>query len=158
MSLGHSVEGRYPFLDHRIVEFGQRLDPRLKLRGLNEKWILRQAHRDLLPEPVLRRHKRPYLAPNVRSFQDGPGREMVLDLLSPERVRADGLFDGPRVDRLRERVLARRALGERETMALIGVLSTLLLHNGLRELAASPPRPPLEEFPLQNAVRREEKH
>ena len=44
MLMAHSVEGRFPFLDHRVVEFANSLPPRLKLRGLTEKYILRKAY------------------------------------------------------------------------------------------------------------------
>ncbi len=127
MSLGHSVEGRYPFLDHRIVELGQRLAPWLKLRGLSEKWILREAHRDLIPEDVLTRPKRPYIAPNVRSFREGFGRELAEDLLAEGSIEGAGLFDPPRVRRLAQKVFSDQRLGERETMAFVGILSAQLL-------------------------------
>lgn len=146
MSLGHSVEGRYPFLDHRIVEFGQTLASHLKLRGLQEKWILREAHRDLLPESLLRRHKRPYIAPNVRSFQDGYGRELAEQLLGDEAILGSGLFDLARVRRLRTKALSGRALGERETMALIGILSTQVLARRWREIEGRPAAVDLDAF------------
>lgn len=127
MSLGHSVEGRYPFLDHRIVELGQRLAPRLKLRGLSEKYILRQAVKDLLPSPVLTRHKRPYIAPNVRSFAEGYGRELAETCLSEAEIAHTGLFDPQRATQLRKKAFSGRALGERENMAFIGMLSAQVL-------------------------------
>ncbi len=148
MSLGQSVEGRYPFLDHRVVEFGQRLDPRLKLRGLAEKWILREAHRDLVPPGVLERHKRPYIAPNVRSFTRGIGREIAEEAFSVDRLSASGLFDPPRVRRLVDKAMAGRPLGERETMAFVAMLSTELLLE--RWALGSPVREDelrLEDFP-----------
>jgi asparagine synthase (glutamine-hydrolysing) len=68
VGMAHSVEGRFPFLDHRVVEFCNQLPPHLKLRGLTEKYLLKQAVRDLLPEEIWRRPKRPYRAPIHRSF------------------------------------------------------------------------------------------
>ena len=68
MAMAHSVEGRYPFLDHRVVEFCTRLPSRMKLRVLREKHILREASRDLIPAEVFNRPKRPYRAPIQRSF------------------------------------------------------------------------------------------
>ena len=49
MLMAHSVEGRFPFLDHRIVEFAARLPDRLRLRVLREKYLLRRAVAPLLP-------------------------------------------------------------------------------------------------------------
>lgn len=127
MSLGHSVEGRYPFLDHRVVELGQRLDAQLKLRGLDEKWLLRRAHADLLPPSVLERAKRPYIAPNISPFTRGIGRELAGDLLGEAAVRRSGLFDPARVGNLLAKSLSGKLVGEREAMALVAMLSTQLL-------------------------------
>ncbi len=155
MSLGHSVEGRYPFLDHRLVEWSSRLDPRLKLRGLQEKWILRQAHEDLLPESLLQRHKRPYIAPNTRTFREGFGRRLAEELLSEENVLREGLFDPGRIARLRRKALSPAPLGERETMALIGVLST---HSLARSWRGWQPEPVADEdFPLRRLSAEEKK-
>lgn len=127
MSMGFGVEGRYPFLDYRVVEFGQRLAPNLKLLGLQEKLLLRRAVADLVPEPVLWRRKRPYTAPNVRSFQNGPGRELALELLGAAAVARYGLFDPARTEALRDKALAGATLGERENMAFVGILTAQLL-------------------------------
>ena len=73
MAMAHSVEGRYPFLDYRVVEFCNRLPPQLKLRGLTEKWLLKRLGKRLLPAEIWQRPKRPYRAPIHRSFF-GAGR------------------------------------------------------------------------------------
>jgi asparagine synthase (glutamine-hydrolysing) len=127
MSLGHSVEGRYPFLDHRVVELGQRLDARLKLRGLDEKWLLRRAHRDLLPPSLLERPKRPYIAPNLGPFLRGRGRELAGDALSEAAVRRGEVFEPERIQGLLNKALSGKLIGERETMAFVGALSAQLL-------------------------------
>jgi len=44
MAMAHGVEGRFPFLDHRVVELAARIPPRMKLKGLREKHILRRAN------------------------------------------------------------------------------------------------------------------
>ncbi len=148
MSLGHSVEGRYPFLDHRVVELGQALDPRLKLRGLDEKWILRRAVADLLPEEVRERRKRPYIAPNVRSFTDGPGRRLAEEILDRDAIATTGLFDPSRVAALARKAFSGRPLGERETMAFIGILTAELLVRAWRDTVARRDEPiDLAAFP-----------
>jgi asparagine synthase (glutamine-hydrolysing) len=68
VAMANSVEGRFPFLDYRVVEFCNRLPSQLKLRGLNEKWLLRQLASKLLPQNIWQRRKRPYRAPIHRSF------------------------------------------------------------------------------------------
>ena len=57
MSMAHSIEVRPPFLDHRIVEFAARLPDGLKIRGAEQKVMLRRLMRNRLPPSVLRRKK-----------------------------------------------------------------------------------------------------
>lgn len=127
MSMASGVEGRYPFLDYRVVEFGTRLAPTLKLRGLHEKHLLRRAVADLIPAAIATRYKRPYTAPNIRSFRQGFGRELAGDMLSHDAIARFGLFDPARAVGLRDKALVGAALGERENMAFIGILSAQLL-------------------------------
>ncbi len=126
MAMAHSVEGRFPFLDHRVVEFASRLPPRLKMKALDEKYLLKQAAKDLIPESVLRRHKQPYRAPDAASFfAAGRAREdYVEELLSAKRLGEDGLFDPGSVSRLLDKVRQGRAIGVKDNMAFIGILST----------------------------------
>ena len=87
------IEGRFPFLDHRVIEFANRLPPQLKIRGLNEKYMLRRALADLLPPTSCTRTKQPYRAPDSQSFfVDGKPLDYVADLLSAERMRDGGLL------------------------------------------------------------------
>ena len=62
MAMAHSVEGRFPFLDHRVAEFAARIPPRLKMKGLCEKYLLKRASRDYVPDSVVQRTKQPYRA------------------------------------------------------------------------------------------------
>lgn len=131
-AMAHAVEGRFPFLDPRVVEFAASLPPSLKMRGLNEKHLLKQFAASMLPPSVIRRPKQPYRAPEVRSFFDPEKKRFrcgyVAELLSPERIREYGVFhvDAVRslVDRLRTNV---RSASVRDNMAVTGVLSTQLL-------------------------------
>jgi len=131
VAMAHSVEGRFPFLDYRLVEFAARLLPRFKMHGLNEKFLLKRVAEDLVPPEVLRRPKQPYRAPDAQSFFDVsrqmPRFDYVAELLSPERIAADGIFDPRTVDRLVRKVQTGRAIGTKDNMALVGVLSTQLL-------------------------------
>lgn len=128
VGMAHSVEGRYPFLDYRLVEFCSRLPARLKLRGLEEKWLLRQLGRRLVPPEILQRKKRPYRAPIQRSLFTGEaGLDYVGALLAPEAIRDAGYFDPAAVERLARKAQAAAALSEMEEMALMGILTTQLL-------------------------------
>lgn len=128
MGMAHSIEGRFPFLDCRLVEFCNRLPARLKLRGLTEKFLLKQLGRRWLPDLIWQRPKRPYRAPIHRSFFHGAPADYVLELLSPKQVAATGLFKPQAVDQLVQKVRRGSPLGETDDMALAGILSTQLVH------------------------------
>ena len=133
MLMANSVEGRFPFLDVHVAEFAARLPERLRLRDLQEKYLLRKAVAPLLPDAVARRPKRPYRAPILRAFFGPQAPPYVRELLSRERVDADGLFAGAAVERLAakcERYLD-TGLSESDEMGLVGVLSTQLLADQL---------------------------
>ena len=142
VSMAHSVEGRVPYLDPRVIEFANALDPRYKLRGLHEKVLLRCALRQSVPEAILRRVKQPYRAPDSRCFfEDGRPLPYVQELMSPANVRRSGYFRPEAVERLLEKCGSGRALGAGDNMAFVGVLSTLLLQEqffGGRAPQASP--------------------
>jgi asparagine synthase (glutamine-hydrolysing) len=127
-AMAHSIEGRFPFLDTRVVDFCNHLPPRLKLCGLHEKFLLRRAARDWLPADIVQRGKRPYRAPVHRSFFNGATLDYVDDLLSREAIRDVGLFSPSAVERLAAKARGGGALGETDDMALVGILSTQLLH------------------------------
>lgn len=129
MGMAHSVEGRFPFLDCRLVEFCNGLPPNLKLRGLTEKYILRHFGRKWLPEGISRRRKRPYRAPIHRSFFNHAAADYVTDLLSPEKIGMTGLFNAQAVARLVHKIRQGSPVGETDDMALVGILSTQLLHS-----------------------------
>ncbi len=76
MMAANSVEGRFPFLDHRVVEFCSRLPPHLKIRGLQEKHILKKSAQGLLPPQVWQRRKQPYRAPIHPAFFASPQRTL----------------------------------------------------------------------------------
>jgi asparagine synthase (glutamine-hydrolysing) len=61
--MAHSVEGRTPFLDHRLVELVTRMPPHVKIRGMTEKWVLREAAQPFLTETVYKRQKHPFFGP-----------------------------------------------------------------------------------------------
>lgn len=128
VAMASSIEGRFPFLDHRLIELASRLAPRRKIQGLKEKYLLRAALDDLLPREVLARTKQPYRAPDSRSFFfDGEPLDYVADLMSAERVRAAGYFDADAVSRLFDKCRRGRATGVADNQAFVGILSTMLL-------------------------------
>lgn len=128
VAMANSVEGRVPYLDHRVIEFANALPARLKLRALKEKAVLREALRPLLPREIVERVKQPYRAPDsVSFFANGSAPEYVKYLFSPERMREAGLFDPVAAGRLFEKCRAGKALGFADNMAFVGMLSAMLV-------------------------------
>lgn len=130
VAMAHSVEGRVPFLDHRVVEFANALPARLKLAGLREKAVLREAMKPLLPPEIATRGKQPYRAPESACFFAG-GRPLdyVAGLLSRESVARSGLFEPAAVERLVAKCASGRALGHADNAAFVAILSTMLVHD-----------------------------
>lgn len=125
--MAHSVEGRFPFLDHRVVEFASKIPPSLKMKVLNEKYLLKRCAGGLLPPSITKRPKQPYRAPDGKSFFQGTPHEYVDALLSPDRVRQDGLFAPLAVESLVEKLRKGRAIGVRDNMGFVGILSAQLV-------------------------------
>jgi asparagine synthase (glutamine-hydrolysing) len=127
MAMAHSVEARYPFLDHRVIEFCQKLHPALKMRVLTEKYLLKKAAKGMLPSGVIERPKQPYRAPDGASFLSQTSPKYVEELLSQDRIQRDGIFTPAAVLSLVAKFKKGRVLGAKDNMALVGILSTQLL-------------------------------
>ncbi|WP_052639570.1 asparagine synthase (glutamine-hydrolyzing) [Pseudorhizobium banfieldiae] len=128
MAMAHGVEGRFPFLDHRVVEFAGRLSPEAKLKGLEEKHILRCVAKGLVPDTVIHRPKQPYRAPDSSSFVDGQAQAYVGECLSEQAIAGTGLFNPRAVSRLHDKSRSRPLTGFRDNAAFVGILSTQLWH------------------------------
>jgi asparagine synthase (glutamine-hydrolysing) len=129
MAMAHSVEGRYPFLDYRVIELAFRMPPRYRLFGLTEKHILKAAARGVIPQKLIDRPKQPYRAPISSAFVGSSPPDYVADLLSERHLEETGIFNARKIQQLRQKALqpSGRALSERENMALVGIISTQLL-------------------------------
>lgn len=129
MAMAHGVEGRYPFLDHRVFAASVGLPPEQKLDGIeNDKVALRRLADEVLPPSIARRPKQPYRAPEVEPFFAQGAPEWIEQLVSPEALERVGLWDPARVSGLLRRCRAGKATGIREGMAFVGILSTQLWH------------------------------
>src|SRR6185295_2874604 len=107
MSMATSVESRVPFLDHKLVEFTCGLPERLKLRGRTTKYILREAMKDVLPEPILARSKMGFPVPIAAWFR-GAYKSVIDKYVLSERATSRGIFNN---DFVRE-LVARHQAGE----------------------------------------------
>ena len=129
VAMANSIEGRVPYLDHRLIEFANGLPPNYKLRGLAEKFILKQSMRREIPPSITQRAKQPYRAPDSASFfPQGKALDYVAELLNARRVEEAGVFDPTAVGKLYAKCQAGRAIGFGDNMAFVGVLSTMLVH------------------------------
>jgi asparagine synthase (glutamine-hydrolysing) len=97
LEMAHSVEGRVPFLDHHVAEFAAGLPIRYKIRGQTEKYILREATRDVITDELYRRQKHPFIAPPLAKAGKGPGadplRAACEDVIRSKRFEDQPFFE-----------------------------------------------------------------
>lgn len=128
VAMAHSVEIRLPFLDPRILEFMGKVPPNLKIRGLNEKFLLKKCFKDILPEKIYKRPKHPYRAPISSSLLNENSTPYSADLLSEKGIKNTGLFDPAKVARLISKLKTAGLPNETNDMGLVGILSTQLFY------------------------------
>ena len=102
MMLMNSVEGRYPFLDQEVIEFVRTLPTDFKLRSGVEKYAVKRAAEPFVPQAIIDREKFGFRAPAspylIRQHVD-----WIEDLLSHDRIKAQGYFNPAFIDRLKAR-------------------------------------------------------
>jgi len=131
VAMAHSLEIRLPFLDYRVIDFAFKLPAKWKIKGLKEKYILKQASEGLVTDSVKARPKQPYRAPIKEVFFSGKRGDYVEDLLSQESVKKGGYFDPKKVGLLvkKYRKPGIAFSSEFQNMAVAGILSTQILHD-----------------------------
>jgi len=141
VAMAHGVEGRFPFLDHRVFACSARLPAERKLQGMREKVALREIAAKVLPHAIAERGKQPYRAPEIAPFFAPDAPEWVEEALSASALRETEIWDERRVESLVQRCRAGRATGMRESMALVGILSTQLWYREFmgKGIACYPP-------------------
>jgi asparagine synthase (glutamine-hydrolysing) len=100
-SMAANLEVRVPFLNREMIEMAAHMPPRLKLRGLKRKYVLKRALESVLPRDVVWRKKAGFGAP-IRSWLRGPLRPLIADLLSEDAVKRRGIFRPREVSRVLE--------------------------------------------------------
>ncbi|MBN1846954.1 MAG: asparagine synthase (glutamine-hydrolyzing) [Deltaproteobacteria bacterium] len=131
MLMANSVEGRFPFLDCELVDFANQLPPRHKLIALDEKHLLKIAFRDLIPDGILKRPKKPYRAPDAASFFNGKNLDWVDDLTDQTNLKRTGIFASKPTLGLIHKCNKVKGIGMSNTdnMRITAILSTLLVHH-----------------------------
>ena len=87
MEMAHSIEGRLPFLDHKLVEYVVGLPERFKIRGMKEKYLLREAMKPVLTQRMYKRQKHPFLTPPAKAPTNKKLNTLMLDILHSQHVR-----------------------------------------------------------------------
>ncbi len=132
-TMAASLEGRCPFLDHRVVEFAWRLPTAVKVRDGQGKWLLRQVLRRYLPEALFERPKQGFNVP-IGAWLTGPLRDWAQDLLDRSKLQRTGFFDSGRVESCWQEHLSGRRDRASELWAVLMVQAWL-------DSLGSPPLP-----------------
>ncbi len=91
MTMANSIEGRVPLLDHDIVEFSATVPNNLKIKNGQNKYLLRKAAKEILPERVFNVKKQPFFMP-VDNWFNAELKDVMLQMFSEENVRKRGYF------------------------------------------------------------------
>jgi asparagine synthase (glutamine-hydrolysing) len=128
VAMAHSVEIRLPFLDLRVIDLMAHIPSKWKIMGMNEKHILKKSFEGILPKEVISRPKHPYRAPIKQSLLNDKTTEYTKEVLSAGSLGKAGLFDAGKVTKLLQKAQAVDKLSEIDSMALIGVMSSQIIH------------------------------
>jgi len=99
LTMANSLEGRVPLLDHKLVEFAASLPPRMKLKGMMRKYLLKKVARRYLPNTIVDRPKEGFPLP-INDWFRGPVRTYIRDMLAPETIQRRGLFNAPYIEQM----------------------------------------------------------
>jgi asparagine synthase (glutamine-hydrolysing) len=146
MLMGNSIEGRFPFLDKDVIALAGSLPDSYKLRGLDEKHVLKRLGRDILPPEILARPKQPYRAPDALAFVGDGAPGWIEEAMSAETTAAAGVFEPTAVAHLWAKCRAKAAtpqFSNTDNMAVVGVLSTHLVWQQIVSAIDDAPPPAL---------------
>jgi len=123
MEMAHSIEGRVPFLDHHLVEVIRSQPVRQKINGMTEKFVLREAVRDVITDTVYRRQKHPFLSPPATLNPKEKLYSFVQDTLRSATLREMPFFNQTAIIALLDRLTT---MDESAQVAYDQVLMTLV--------------------------------
>jgi asparagine synthase (glutamine-hydrolysing) len=132
MEMAHSVEGRLPFLDHHVVEEVARMPASMKINGMTEKYVLREAARPVVTESVYKRQKHPFMGPPSTVQQDGKLFALLQDTLRSDLLDGPGIYDRRKVIGLLDSIPSMDPAARNRADALLMWMSSIcLLHERL---------------------------
>lgn len=127
VSMASSVECRYPFLDYEIVEFANSLPDTMKIRALNEKYIIKKLAQEYLPDKIIKRKKFPYRAPiNIPELMKD---EYLSQIISFSKLKQYGIFNPYSTDKFLSAIALKGIPNERDCMLFMGILTTQILYD-----------------------------
>ena len=95
-AMANSLEGRIPFLDHRLIELSWHMPLSMKIREGKGKWLLRSLLDDYVPKQLVDRPKAGFAVPLAKWLR-GDLREWAESLLDEQALNATGLFDAKKL-------------------------------------------------------------
>ena len=125
MEMAHSVEGRLPFLDHDVVELAARMPVSMKIKGMTEKYVLREAARSVLTPAVYTRQKHPFMSPPATIQRDGRLYTSLQDTLRSSMLDGPGIYDRSKVTKLLDAIPSMDGPGRARADALLMWMSSL---------------------------------
>lgn len=131
MMMGNSVEGRFPFLDHNVIEFASTIPPEFKCKILEEKYLIKNSFTDYVPDRIAKRPKQPYRAPIAKCFLSKDVDNLSASMLEEKTVEDFGIFKKQGVDLLKKKFDKDdgASLSEKDNMAVAAIISTQLLNH-----------------------------
>ncbi len=128
VAMGNSVEIRFPYLDHRLLEYVGHVPTHWKILGLDEKHILKSVLSRLLPPQIVQRRKQAYRAPVQNCLIDKFDTAFTESYLTEKKLKETGLFDPAKVAFLLDKIRSGNAGSETDGMALSGIASSQMVH------------------------------
>ena len=126
VAMAHSLEMRMPFLDFRLIEFMGRIPAAYKIRGLNEKYLLKKVLASSVPDEIVKRPKQPYRAPFGQAIVNSKNKQLI-SAVSERLLKQTGLFNETKVKKFINKSQSKKELSEVDTMALMGIYSSQLV-------------------------------
>ena len=126
VSMAANVECRYPFLDYEVADFAAALPDKMKIMGLNEKYIVKKLAEKYVPNIIIKRKKFPYRAPiDISELMKD---EYIRYIISINRLKQFGVFKPYAVERFISSALLKESPNERDCMLFMGILTTQILY------------------------------
>ena len=136
LGMAHGIEVRVPYLDRDVIDVCAELAPNMLLHRGTEKYVLKRATADVLPKPVTKRRKKPFMTPVGAWYLSGPGSDLAHDHLSRASVARYGIFDPETTERVWRTAVERTGTWEGTAAEWVS-LAVLSTHMVLDQFASA---------------------